>query len=127
MTAVGGSIEAVTIDGRLFPVAADADSGRKYGGFENEIQMNGNGTFRTVKTRVAWMLDGLTLSFDDNQADLEFLQDVADATEPVDISITYASNVTVESKGQIVGELKASSQNATVPVTLSGGGRLAQQ
>ncbi len=44
MAAVGGSIESVTLDGRTFAVAADAEAQRKLGGFENEVQANGDGT-----------------------------------------------------------------------------------
>lgn len=127
MAAIGGPIQDVSIDGRLFSVAADADSGRKYGGFENEIEPNGDETVRIIKSRVPWMIDGLSLAYDDNQADLEFLQAVADSAEPVDITVTYVSGVTVEASGTIVGELKGSSKNATVPVTLGGGGKLGQQ
>jgi hypothetical protein len=69
MGAVGGSIESVSIKGRGFAVAADADASRKLGGFENENQMNGNGTTRTIKTRVGWMVSGLSLSLDDTMGD----------------------------------------------------------
>ena len=37
MAAVGGSVLAVNIDGREYPVAADADINRKLGGYENEV------------------------------------------------------------------------------------------
>ena len=43
MPAVGGSIESVTLNGRPFPVAADAEAQRKLGGWENEVQANGDG------------------------------------------------------------------------------------
>ena len=46
MTAVGGPVESVNIDGRYFAVAADADIGRELGGFTNENQPNGDGTAR---------------------------------------------------------------------------------
>jgi len=49
MAATGGSIESITMDGREFAVAADAESQRKLGGFENEVQANGNGTARIIK------------------------------------------------------------------------------
>ena len=43
---VGGSIESVTLNGRSFAVAADADSNRFLGGFVNDVQANGNGSGR---------------------------------------------------------------------------------
>ena len=51
MAAVGGSIESVTLDGREYGVAADAEAQRKLGGWENEIQSNGDGTARMVLRR----------------------------------------------------------------------------
>ena len=62
-------IESVTLDGREFPVASDAEAQRKLGGFENEFQANGNGTGRTIKTRVGWSLSGATISIDDDRGD----------------------------------------------------------
>jgi hypothetical protein len=127
MTAVGGSIESVTIRGRLFAVAADAEVTRKLGGFENEVQPNGDATARLIKTRVAWMLDGVQLAIDDGRADGEFLQEIADGLEFVPCTITLASGLTYQGDGQITGEIGFSSQNSTATVTLSGQGALTQQ
>lgn len=127
MSSVGGSIEEVSIKGRRFAVTADADSNRKLGGFENEIQMNGDGTARTVKTRVGWQVDGLTLDVSDDRADQEFLQSIADRQGHVEMTVTYASGVTCSGKGTITGEVQFSSQSTTAPVTLGGGGKFTQQ
>lgn len=127
MAAVGGSIESVSIAGRSFSVAADAESQRKLGGTENEIQPNGDGSARNVKTRVSWSVDGLSLTVDDDRGDHEFLQDIADASGFEPVSITYASGATYQGRGTITGELQASSQNATAAVTLGGPGKLTKQ
>jgi hypothetical protein len=127
MSAVGGSIESVSISGRNFSVAADADASRKLGGFENEMQVNGDGTDRVIKTRVAWMISGLTLSVDPDRGDHEFLQAISDGTARVPISITYAGSETYAGTGIVTGELSSSSQSATVEVELSGGGKLEKQ
>jgi len=127
MAAVGGPIESVSIRGRLFPVAADADATRKLGGFENEVQPNGDGSARMVKSRIAWMVDGLSLAIDHDRADQEFLKEIADGKDWVPITVTYASGHTYQGKGTVSGEFGASSQNATAPVTLSGPGELTQQ
>ena len=74
MSAIGGSIESVTLKGREFAVAADAESQRKLGGTENETRANGDGTARLVKTRVPFLLDGLTVVVDDTRGDHEYLQ-----------------------------------------------------
>ena len=127
MSAVGGSIESISIRGRIFPVAADADVSTKPGGFEKELQPNGNGTVRTVMSRVPWMIEGLTVEIDEDRADLEFLQEIANQKAHVTIALTYASGHTRQGSGTITGEVKSSSQNATAEVTLGGGGELTLQ
>lgn len=127
MAAVGGSIESITLDGRNFGVAADAESQRKLGGFENEVQANGNGTARMIKTRVPLSLDGLTVECDDARGDHEFLQALSNRNDFFPIAITYASGRTYQGRAQIVGELQASSTNATAAVSLMGPGELTLQ
>ncbi len=127
MSATGGPIESISIRGRTFSVAADADTTRKLGGFEAEVQMNGDGTGRKIKSRVAWSIDGLSISFDDDRGDHEFLQEIARMDGFVAVTITYASGVTYQGRGTISGEFGAGSQNATAAVTLSGPGELTQQ
>ena len=127
MPAVGGSIESISIRGRLFPVAADAEVQRKLGGFENELQPNGDGSARLIKTRVPWMLDGLTVEIDEDRGDHEFLQEIADDSDYVPVTITFASGSTWQGRGTISGELQVSSQNATASFSLGGPGALTQQ
>lgn len=127
MAAVGGSIEAISLSGRIFAVSADAESQRKLGGFENEVQANGNGTARIIKTRVPLSLDGLTVEVDDGRGDHEFLQDLSNRKDFFPISITYASGVTYGGSAMINGELQTSSQNATASVSLMGPGELTKQ
>ena len=128
MTAVGGSIESVTLNGRTFAVAADAESQRKLGGFENEVQANGDGyTARIIKTRVPLMIDGLTVEVDDLRGDHEFLQQLADRNDYFALSITYANGSTYQGQAIITGELQTSSQNATASVSLTGPGKLTRQ
>jgi len=127
MAAVGGSIESVTLEGRTFAVASDADVSRKLGGFENEIQANGDGSARLVKTRIPLALDGLMVQCDDSRADNEFLQDLANSNDFFPIAITYASGDTYQGTAQISGELAISSQAATASVSLMGQGILTKQ
>lgn len=127
MSAVGGSIESVTLDGREFPVAADAEAQRKLGGFENEVQSNGDGIARLIKTRVPLSIDGLTLEIDDDRGDHEFIQELSNRNGFYPIAITYASGNTYQGTAQIVGETQASSQNAVATVSLMGPGILTKQ
>lgn len=126
MSAIGGSIESCSIDGRNFSVAADSDATRKLGGFENEVQVNGDGTTRIIKTRVGWSITGLTLSIDPDKGDHEFLQTIADGLVTVPITVTFAGSETYSGDGIVVGELAASSQSATAEVGFGGGGKFKQ-
>jgi hypothetical protein len=127
MAAVGGSIESINLAGRNFAVAADAEAQRKLGGFENEVQSNGDGTARLIKTRVPLSIDGLTLEIDDDRADQEFLQDVSNRNDFVPLVISYASGADYQGTVQIVGETQVSSQNATAAVSFMGPGVLTKQ
>ena len=127
MAVIGGSIESLSLDGRVFAVAADADSNRKLGGMENEVQANGDGTGRLIKTRVPSSLDGLTLAIDDTRGDGEYLQELADRSDFFPVAITYASGVVYQGTMQIVGEVAISSQNSTAGIALMGSGPLSAQ
>ncbi len=127
MSATGGSIESVTLNGRQYTVAADADSNRKQGGFENDVQSNGDGTARLIKTRVPWMASDLTLSIDDLRDDQKELQKLADGNAMFPITATYASGAIFNGVGQIVGELQISSQATTASLGLSGSGKFLKQ
>ncbi len=127
MAAVGGSIESVTLNGRPFAVAADAEAQRKLGGWENAVEANGNGTGRLIKTRVPMSISGLTVEIDDSRGDHEFLQDLANLNDFFPLAITYASGRTYQGVGQIVDELQVSSQNATAQLSLAGPGNLTPQ
>ena len=127
MAAIGGSIESVTLEGRTFSVPADIEVTRKLGGFENEVQANGDGSARMIKTRVPLSLDGLTVSVDDDRGDQEFLQELSDRDDYFVLAITYASGATYQGSAQIVGEFSGSSQNATAAISLMGPGILTRQ
>ena len=100
MAAVGGSIESITLDGRGFAVAADAEAQRKLGGFENEVQANGDGTARLIKTRVPLSIDGLTVEIDDDRADQEFLQELSNRNDFFPVVISYAPDSRRDSSEQ---------------------------
>lgn len=127
MPAVGGSIQSVTIRGRVFPVASDAEANKKLGGFENEVQANGDGTARKIMTRVPWSIDGLQVEISDARADHEFLQEIADELDYVPVEMELASGVVYAGTGTITDEVQASSQSATATINLMGPGTLAQQ
>lgn len=126
-TSVGGSIDALSLKGRLFPVAADADVERQVGGFVNEVQANGNGSARLVKKRQPWKLGGIEVDVNEDRGDHKFLQDLADSKEFFPIAITLASGFTWHGKGQIVEEITFSTEKSTAELTLMGPKKLEQQ
>jgi hypothetical protein len=127
MGTTGGSIQEVSIKGRIFVVAADADATIDLGGFVNETSPNGDGSARTLKTRKVWKTEGLALEIDDARADLEFLQAIADSTKDVPMTITQVSGITYSGKGTITGDIQKSTASATAPIVLSGANKLRQQ
>ena len=127
MATVGGPIVELTLSGRYFKVAEDAESNRKLGGFENEVAMNGDGSARLVKTRVPWGADGLTVDCDDFNDDQQFLQSLADRNDFFAITVGYASGSIFQGNGQITGEIAFSSKQATATVALQGTGTFTKQ
>lgn len=127
MAGIGGPIADLTLKGRYFSVAEDAESNRKIGGFENEVQMNGDRTGRLIKSAVPWGADGLTVACDDDNEDQEFLQNLANENGFFAITVGYVSGAVWQGDGQIVGEIAYSSKNATATVALKGTGIFTKQ
>lgn len=122
MTAVGGSLQSVSLNGRIFSITADADASRKIGGWENEVEANGDGTARIIKTRVPLSMEGLVLSIDESRGDAEYLQDLQNFKDFFPIAITYASGVTWMAAAIVTGEVPVSSQSSTAEISLKGPG-----
>jgi len=114
--AKGGPLQEVSVAGRIFPVASDADTTRKLGGFTAKYEANDNGTAREIMERQTWEIGGVKLQLDDTRSDQEFLQSVVDAGVPVDCTFTYVTNLTYQGLGLPTGDL-----------TFSGPGKLTQQ
>jgi hypothetical protein len=127
MAAVGGSVESISIAGREFAVAADADINRKIGGTENEVQANGNQTARIIKTAVPSAFTGIVVEIDDARGDHEYLQNKADLDLFFPVAVTYASGAVYQGNAMISGELQYSSQNATASFDLMGDGKFTKQ
>lgn len=122
MSAIGGSIRSVTLDGRSFSVAADADASLFPGGFQNEVQANGDGTGRMVKTQAPSSLSDVPLSIDNSLGDLQFIQELANRNDFFAVTMTLADGSVYQGNAQITGEPVMSTQNSTVPVSLMGTG-----
>jgi len=127
MPAVGGPIESISLNSRSFAVTADSDANVNLGGFNNEKQANGDGTARTIKTRVPWSVTGIGVEIDDSRGDHEFIQDLADGNEDFPVALVYTSGSIYQGVGQIIGEPSKSTSGASLSLDLSGGGKLSAQ
>lgn len=125
MSANGGPIQAITIDGRTFDVAEDAATKTDPGGFKNEVMVSGAGTARAKKSRKPWRISGAKLVVDLGAGDLQFLQARANGHDEMPITITYVDGTVMQGSGFVSGDLEHDSSDSTVEVELSGGGELA--
>lgn len=124
MGAVGGPPETVSIAGREFRCTADADVSRMFGGFTNEHQSNGDGSTRMIKTPVPWTLGGVSVEIDNDNNDQEYLEDVKDSQDEVDVVISYTDGSSYTGRGNIDGELSYSNNSAAATFDLKGPGKL---
>ena len=127
MAAVGGSIDSISLNGRIFVVDAEADVNRKMGGFENEVKSNGDGSARQIKKKVPLSISGLTIEIDDTREDQEFIQFLANLNDFFPIVVTFVSGDDYQGSATITGEVQFSSQNATAQINLMGPGTLTKQ
>lgn len=122
-----GSMIGISINGREFKFAADADGSTDIGGYENEFQANGDGaTGRIIQTAKGWTFSG-DASIDDDNGDHEFLQDVANSGKFVPIKSTYSDGTIRGGQGNITGAIEVSSMNGTASLTLKGPGKFQKQ
>lgn len=122
-----GSIEEITLKGRRFPVASDADVSRKLGGSESEVQANGDGSVRVIKKRVPSKLDGVQVAIDDRNGDQEFLQGLADSNDLFETTITLTNGYVYSGMMTITGEIVTSLMNGTATIVLEGSVSLVAQ
>lgn len=128
MTAVGGDLEAISINDVIYPVASEVDVGRMLGGDKNTVESNGDESARLIKTKYPWSITGLLLAVDDKNAnDQQNLQDVADLDDFVDVVLFTKSGAKWNGQGQIVGDISWANQKTVASVDLNGQGRLVRQ
>lgn len=124
MGAIGGSIVEISLKGRKFTVDGEADVAQALKKFENEVKVNGNGSLRLTKKRVAQMLESIPVAVDDSQGDLEFLSDLNDNGDGesdglFNVTIQMPSGQRYGGRGQFVGDLKLQTGEATAELTIN--------
>ncbi|MCK9556231.1 hypothetical protein M0R36_10535 [bacterium] len=126
MSAIGGPAETISIAGREFRCTADNTVNMKLGGYENTHEANGDGSTRILKTRTLAKLSGVAVEVDNQNQDFEFLTDVANGAEDVDVVITYTDGTSYAGVLGIDGELANDVSKATATFDMAGGGKLKQ-
>jgi len=116
----GGPIESITIQGRTFAVAQDSDPDRVLGGKQNSIEANGDGSVRVIQEQVPSKIDGIAIVIDDDRGDQEFIQDLKDQGELVDVSVTYVTGSVYYGSMAVVDASKYSPKKATMEIHLAG-------
>lgn len=117
---VGGPFESHVIDGRRFVCDSDDDAQIQIQGYSNEIKINGDGTQRLLKGRTPGTIEGTNLCYDPANGDDDFLIERKDKKEMLNYSGTEIDGTVWSGLVQITGDLKFSTKNRTVPVTLTG-------
>lgn len=116
-----GDIRQFTLKGRELDIKGeDANVNIDLGGYTNEVGMTGNGKVQVTQRRKTAAITDVPISLDDTRGDLEFLQEIADAGEPVPVTITLASGVTYAGSMVLTGDLAKATGDGTVSIELRG-------
>lgn len=123
MSIQGGSWESVSLNGREFKCTGDTDPTLILGGHEIEIQMNGMGGYRELKSPIPWAVNGVMVELDVDNGDIEFIVDFQ-ASGGGDICITLFGGTSYTKQGTITGTVEANPKTASITLNLAGGGML---
>jgi len=127
MGGIGGSIESITLAGRIFSVTADTKTIIQLGGFQNTVESNSDGTVRIIKIRVPMSLSGIVVQIDSLRGDNEYLQGLSNSTDFFPISLILPSGEIRQGVAQLIGELSENVDTATMTINLMGPGTLTSQ
>jgi len=117
----GGDIRQLTINSREFDVkGGDANVNVDAGGFANEAGLAGNGNLAVTQRRKVAGFSDCPINIDDTRQDLEYLQEIADAGEPVPTNMTLASGVTYSGSLLPVGDLAKATGDGTLSLEMRG-------
>lgn len=118
---IHGAMRSFTINGRAFKPAHDSPGNKSMGGRNNEVQMNGDGSFRTIQTLMPGAFGDINIEIDDSRGDQEFLQDLSDHGLPVPVVATYASNVSYTGDLVLTGEVQKDESTGLATLSFMGG------
>lgn len=124
MGAVGGPPETLSLNGREFRCTGDADVSRELGGHTATYESNGDGSTRKIMVPVPWSLGGVSIEIDSDNSDQEYINDVKNSQDDVDVLISYTDGSSYTARGGIDGEAPYSNSSASATFDLKGPGKL---
>lgn len=127
LQSVGGDIVEVIIDKRIFSNNSGATAKMTLPGTENKLEMNGNGSSRLIKKRIAGGIKGLNLGCSLSRGDLEFLTKRRNLASDYNSSITFEDGSVYSGKAVITGNLEHNNDNSTAEVDLEFTGPMKNQ
>ena len=118
---IAGAMRSLTINGRGFKVAHDGSGNKVIGGRNNEVAMNGDGSFRPIQTVTPGSFSDVQVEVDDSRGDQEFLQELSNDGLPVPVVATYAANISYTGDLVIAGEIVKDENTGLIPLSFQGG------
>lgn len=120
MSAVGGALTSIVIDGRRFTCDAGDEPKFKLPGYENEVAPNADGTFRQKKTRVAGTITDINIVCDDSRGDQAFIEEKAASLDFLPVNGTKIDGTIVSGNMQITDEKVLDGKANTMSLSLAG-------
>jgi hypothetical protein len=117
---LAGPFESHTLGGRRFGCDAEDAIQMQLSGKSNDVVPNGDGTSRVKQSRVVASIEGANLTFDPENGDPEYLQELRDAGKMFDYSGTTNDGTIYAGSMQITDDLKFDFKEGTVSVTMKG-------
>lgn len=115
-----GPIESIVLNGRRFSVDESCSPNITYPGFSNTVNVNGDGTNRLTKTRIAGKISGLSIPIDMDRGDIEFLNTVQAKMNFVAVSMTLCDKNVLSGSMQLADEISFAAGTGMVDITLNG-------
>lgn len=108
----GGDIRQFTAGGREMDPKADSDFEIDLPGFDNELTLGGNGRAHATQKRTPASLSG-EIMHDPAKKDLEYVQGLANAGNPVSVTLTLVNGYTYGGTLLPVGAIKLGTKDGS--------------
>ena len=113
-----GTLKSLSMNARSFAVPDDCDVNIDYGGYENEVKRNGDGSDRQVKSMKPGGVSGCQVVGGDDV--LDYLSGIKQQNEFADMALELVDGRQFSGRVQITGQLQESSMNGVISFDLAG-------